>query len=95
MKQQWASNPLRISWGLALMEILSGMTEDQLIVFDKKCAAIMYPAAQYPQYVDHTLSWIWGQEENAGDLKAKLMCDFLAVLLGAGHCQIVLSLPPE
>jgi hypothetical protein len=91
----WASRPLTISWGLALLEALSGMDEDQLIALDKQWAAILWPPAEYPQYEGHTISWILGQEEAAGSIKARLFCDALAVFLGAGHCQTVLSLPPE
>jgi hypothetical protein len=90
----WASGP-RMSWGLALLEALSGMNEDQLIALDKQWAAILWPPAEYPQYAGHTISWILGQEEAAGSIKARLFCDALAVFLGPNHCQVVLSLPPE
>jgi hypothetical protein len=91
----WASRPLTISWGLYLLEALSGLDENSLIAIDKQWAAILWPPSQYPQYAGHTISWILGQEEAAGSIKARLFCDALAVFLGAGHCQTVLSLPPQ
>jgi hypothetical protein len=81
------------TWITRLVWALVNLDEPALEQGDRDIAAAIWPPADYPQYAGHTISWILGQEEQAGNQAATAFCDALAVFLGPDHCINAVSLP--